>query len=161
MICAPLYVGDDMELAAEQHDGYRVSFRVMLEQLADKHVAACQILDIPMDKDRWPRSWSVDHRTLQACHDRLAGAWRYHVSPPEPPLPMTELGPRTMAAWLDWLKLEVQNWGGEMTKLAITIIENQNQEAGYDAETRLEFEICARFHFVPWTRWPPLPPPRI
>ncbi len=119
--------------------------------------------------DHW-EGWEFverfDHRTLQLAHDLLAAVWRFryetklrqYESPLEEQKPLIERPrgdkPDFVGHWLKWLQGEVDSWihDAERVRLVVTILRNQNQPAGYKAETALHWDIMMGFSDVPWQR---------
>ena len=54
-----------------------------------------------------------------------------------------------------WLRDEVRSWSGAvwLVSRVMTIMANQNVEAGYEAEDRLAEALYERFADVPWSGW--------
>lgn len=59
-----------------------------------------------------------------------------------------------MENWLSWLMMEMQKWKSEepdFVRNMVIILQNQNEEVGYDAEDYLNYYLYERFSDIPWT----------
>ena len=166
MIIAAKFQGDDRDLARLQHQVYGEALGIIVRRCNRFARVAISILGGNSTHPKWESVDRIDHRTLQTAHDLLAAAWRFETSPPQKRLPMPEgrsnpeFEPDTPEGrWLQWLNSEVASWVDEdkchdgplMIRLVLQILANQNQPAGYEAETRLAELIYNRFEHIDWT----------
>ena len=154
MIVAPRFAGDDgISLAKAQHDVYGDALAILIEECNRFARFAKTLLD-DTEHDDWGRieSGNCDHRTLQAAHDLLAAAWRYGVPQPILPLAKTTNDPSIETRWLNWLRRELSRWieYPHLVRSVHLILTNQNNQAGYAAESRLCLDIMERFGWIPW-----------
>lgn len=153
MIVSDRFNCDDMALPWAQHDVHGDALGIILGGCRSHFVNACRIVADEAALDRWhPDKSNVDHRTMQDAHDLLAAAWRFRVRPPQPSLLELESDPSEMGAWLQWLRTEVAGWNAhpDLVRLVLTIVTDQNADAGYAAEDELTSLLRARFCVVPW-----------
>lgn len=157
MIVGKYFEGDnDEDLAWKQHDVYGRALWTITETCNGLTRFSRNLLD-----DRSPSLWGTisryDHRTLQLPHDLLAAAWRYRIDARQGKFPFD---PQFLSDdepiethWLTWLRSEVESWwkSALLVKQVQIILENQNSDAGYKAESRLAYELLNRFSDVPWT----------
>lgn len=157
MIVARYFEGDDDDdLAWRQHDVYPRALRSITDTCNGLTRFSRSLLG-----DKSPSLWGTisryDHRTLQLHHDLLAAAWRYRIDSRQGKFPFD---PQFLTVdeplethWLTWLRLEVESWWKDflLVQQVQIILENQNSDAGYKAETRLASELLRRFSDVPWT----------
>lgn len=61
--------------------------------------------------------------------------------------------PDFIGHWLRWLQKEVQSWdhSPHLVRHVLQILQNQNQQEGYQAEAALSSDLIDRFDDVPWT----------
>ena len=146
MIVGSCFEGDPTELARAQHDVYHEALRVIVSSVYTHARRAAEILDLPADHEP---AEARDHRTMQVAHDILAAEWRFQTELSD----MFGAKPRqSMYEWLEWLRFECDSWHQtpEIVRLFLMVFENQNNEAGYDAEDALSRQLLRRFHAVPW-----------
>ena len=157
MIVACFFDGDDdQQTAWEQHGVYVDALQLIVGGCRAHVTFATTLLDLPWPKC-WPASGSFDHRTLQRAHDLLAAAWRFRTDVAQPPLPFDgrpASADDRMGAWLDWLRADLSAWQQQprLIALVMTILAEQNTEAGYLAEDELAASLQRRFDDVPWCR---------
>jgi hypothetical protein len=151
---------DDTEAAWKQHDVYGEALGAIIRTSNRLALFAKSLLD---DKSHpnWGTIETCDHRTLQGAHDLLAAAWRFRHNFRQSELPL-ERSPELLVPhtpenlWLWWLRDEIEKWvwQPELVRDVQQILANQNQPAGYAAESRLCLALLDRFHDVPWnSRW--------
>ena len=156
MIVGLMFEGDDRRLIKLQAEHYRESLTVLINTVAKCYRAACQIASINIPENEWPTEWGIDLRTIQMAHDRLAAIWRHGVSNPEPALPLANATlpiPGELAAWLNWLRVEIERWvisDPELIRLCVCIFQNQNSDAGYAAETALHGLLGGQHGNIRW-----------
>jgi len=157
MIVGKYFEGDeDDDLAWKQHDVYLRALRTITETCNGLTRFSRNLLG-----DTSPSLWGTishyDHRTLQLPHDLLAAAWRYRIDARQGKFPFD---PQFLTVdepiethWLTWLRVEVESWWKDfiLVQQVQIILENQNSDAGYKAESRLAYELLSRFSDVPWT----------
>lgn len=156
MIDGGRYAGDDKELMKLQFDHYWDALRVLSRTVAKCYFNACTISGLPVPETGWPLAEGVDHRTIQTAHDIIAAAWRHHVSPPEPGYDFesdlsTEC--RDLWSWLNWLSAEIRTWALErpdLIVLFVCVLQNQNNEAGYQAEETLCGYLRGHYSHIEW-----------
>lgn len=153
MIVGEFFDGDiDKEVAWKQHDVYGSALRTIIDACCGYALFARDLLN-DQGHEEWGTIRKCDHRTLQGSHDLLAAAWRFRHDLRQPELPLANarsVNPELM--WLDWLRDELVDWRNhpELVKSVLTILSNQNQPAGYLAESQLRLDLLGRFHEVPW-----------
>ncbi len=144
----------DDALKWKQHDVYADALRIIVGTCREHVAFATSLRQVG-----WPEQWQTelhfDHRTLQDAHDILAAAWRHATSPAQTVLPLDGPPPRVTdraTNWLEWLRAEVRSWRDEprLVALVLSILANQNQPAGYQADEELSERLCQRFPTVPW-----------
>lgn len=139
-----------------QFDHYWDAIRVMNIAVAESYCNACEISGVAVPDSGWPTDGVVDHRMIQSAHDLAATAWRHFVNPPEPAYVFTAppvAGDRDVAAWLSWLRAEIRGWAMErpdLIALCVRIFQNQNVDAGYEAEDRLRGYLRGRYQHISW-----------
>lgn len=159
MIVGSYFDGDeDMKTAWTQHNVYSDALRAITGECRSlvffAHYVAGTGKEIPR-----PDEITFDHRTLQSAHDILAAVWRHDNDLMQLELPFEnpkrdmfggEITP--IMRWLWWLRDEVRSWIDEpqLVRAVWTIIENQNNERGYEAEDVLKAALLYRFSRVPW-----------
>ena len=159
MIVGTYFDGDgdsDSHVQWLQHDVYGEALGIISRTCQEHMRTAHALLD---NWEGWELIESLDHRTLQDAHDLLAAVWRFRYemelrqieSSFEKP---TKDEPNFVGHWLSWLKEEVESWihDPERVRLVVTILRNQNQPAGYKAETALQWDIMTVCDDVPWKR---------
>ncbi|MEQ8652020.1 MAG: hypothetical protein RIC87_06110 [Kiloniellales bacterium] len=152
MIVGTYFDGDDdMELAWKQHDVYGQALGIVVGTCNRFALFAVALLGDSGHKE-WGRIEGCDHRTLQGAHDLLAAAWRFREGSRQGELPLVEDAFLDEARWLDWLRTELSTWIDEprMVRSVQLILSNQNEPAGYEAETSLCLALLDRFSDVPW-----------
>lgn len=155
MIVSDQFEGDNLSLASEQHDAYHEALGIIVGGCRTHFERACLIVGVPLERSRWPVRDSIDHRTVQVAHDILAGAWRHHVCPPEPPLSLKpSRRTATRSDWLQWLRETVDGWieWPDIVATFVTIFGEQNTDRGYEAEERLARLLRRRYPDIQW-RW--------
>ena len=166
MIVGTCFDGDgdvDTRIQWLQHDVYSEALGIISRTCQEHMRTAHAMLDY---WDGWEFIERFDHRTLQHAHDLLAAVWRFRYEtkhrqyelPFEEQKPLFE-GPRGdkpdfAGRWLTWLQEQVDSWihDPERVLLVVTILRNQNQPAGYKAETALHWNIMMGCSDVPWKR---------
>lgn len=155
MIVAPFFEDDwNQALRWIQHDAYDDALRIIVGTCREHVASAMSLLQVGWPK-QWPTELRFDHRTIQGAHDILAAAWRHSTTPAQTVLPLSAPpAPVADAAidWLKWLRAEIRSWREEprLVALVFTILANQNQPAGYQAEEELSEHLRYRFAAVPW-----------
>ena len=146
---------DDMHIQWLQHDVYGQALAIIADTCQRyEHFARAVLGD---DQGGWEPIRSFDHRTLQHAHDILAAAWRFkHVLRlRQMKLPVdrkNEGEPAFINHWLTWLQEEVDSWiaAPYRVRLVVKILANQNEPAGYKAETDLSWDLLMGYYDVPW-----------
>ena len=172
MLVFPWFDGDDDdEVAWKQHDVYRDALGIIVRKCNQFALRTRGLLDDTAHPD-WGAVERFDHRTLQTAHDLVAAVWRFRhdarqfellVDVPRPRLgrPLVDLeSPATPrdpldevpGRWLDWLRGEVDDWlhSSHLVRSVQLVLANQNEPAGYVAESQLELDLLDRFEDVPW-----------
>ena len=151
MIVGGRYPGDSVELSNRQQDVYHHALRKMIDGCRKQYAGPYSLAGIERPTQS---NGDVDHRTIQQAHDILAAAWRFVANPLEPTFGFkrSDAADISMSGWLIWLEQEIASWASDADLVPTfrTILENQNEEAGYAAERRLAELLYARFHRVPW-----------
>lgn len=155
MIVGNYFDGDeDRTTAWAQHDVYGKALDIIVTGCREHVTFAIDLLGL-----QWPKQWTTDfrydHRTLQGAHDLLAAAWRFRTNSIQPVLPFggeDQGHEQQMGAWLSWLRSEVSSWRHQLRLIALvmTILAEQNNELGYQAEDELAERLKLRFDDVPW-----------
>ena len=172
MLVFPWFDGDDDdEVAWKQHDVYRDALGIIVRKCNLFALRARALLDDTAHPD-WGTVERFDHRTLQAAHDVLAAVWRFRhdarqfelsgdVLHPRRDRPLVDLEPsvepqdplvEVPGRWLDWLRGEVDGWlhSPHLVRSVQLVLANQNEPAGYVAESQLTLDLLDRFEDVPW-----------
>ena len=70
----------------------------------------------------------------------------------EDPVKPHDLFAEVPGRWLDWLREEVEGWlhSPHLVRWVQLVLANQNEPAGYVAESQLELDLLGRFEDVPW-----------
>jgi hypothetical protein len=157
MIDGKFFEGDeDISIRSRQHDVYDQALTIIVESCVRKTSFARQLFgDEYRTESR--SEYKLDHRTLQMAHDLLAAAWR---SKNDVRQQMLALEPRNGVAdtdiglWLNWLRSEMTSWMDHphLVRSVMTILANQNQPSGYQAEALLSLNLVQKFNDVPWKR---------
>jgi len=160
MIVGYYFDGDNGDhVQWQQHDVYRDACRIIILGCYDHVKTATVLLSCPWPSEWLPNVECYDHRTIPVSHDLLAAVWRYKTNCGEPDLfwrhnaLFTRGWPyQAMDGWLYWLRDEIKSWSEEpeLIRAVMTIIANQNNEVGYEAEERLARLLRQRFSSVPW-----------
>jgi hypothetical protein len=152
MIVGDYFDGDDDTTTAwAQHDVYGEALDIIVKRCRE-HVTFAPGLQWP---NRCATDFRYDHRTLQVAHDLLAAAWRFRANSVRPALPCggkDQGREQRMGAWLSWLRSEVCSWQRQprLILLVMTILAEQHNEPGYQAEDELAERLKLRFDDVPW-----------
>lgn len=157
MLFQPMFRGDDdAATIREQHD-VRHKAIAKLPFYCRRHFrAAAAMLGQPVP-DRWCELDEVVPHGLQRPHDILAAAWRFRTQPRQLRLPLEGHSETTFARlnrWFIWLHNELESWREEphLVQPVMTILVQQNTEAGQFAERLLTERLLWRFADVPWRR---------
>ena len=162
---------DDEEVAWKQHDVYSDALGIIVRTCNLFALRARALLD-DTDHPDWGTVETFDHRTLQRAIDLLAAVWRFRhdarqfelsvdVRHPrwrrplvdrEAPVKPHDLLAEVPGRWLDWLREEVDGWlhSPHLVRSVQLVVANQNEPAGYVAESQLELDLLGRFEDVPW-----------
>ena len=149
------YRGDTDSVAMwEQHDVYVRALRVIVDGGVTHMIRAARLLGQSVPA-RWLMPTDLDHRTVQEAHDILAAAWRWQSDCRQLRLPFRDERLRPVPvpqAWLAWLRAEVERWVDEpaIVQSLMLVLAQQNTDAGYRGEQRLETLLKLRFCDVPW-----------
>lgn len=134
MIVGTYFDGDDnKDIKAQQHDCYGETLRIIQRGCIEEYTKANFALGddgVFSKEDSKKLDNGCDHRTLQAGHDFLAAYWRW----------TTMSSKQDRIDWLIWLDKEAKSWqrkAPDISDSIITILLNQNTEAGYKAEDQL------------------------
>ena len=144
-----------MKVARKQHDVYYAALEIIVST-CNRHIVCARSLLGASGHPNWGKVESYDHRTLQFAHDLLAAVWRsQNDSRQQSLLPgdnqsLDDVQP----LWLSWLREEIVGWSAlpHLVRSVQLILTNQNEQPGYEAETRLCLDIVDRFPDVPWER---------
>lgn len=156
MILGASYAGDDEELMKLQFGHYWDALPVLIDTISKSYRNACAISGTVVPECGWPAEGGVDHRTIQGAHDVLAARWRHVVSPPEPSYSfgsVTSPARPELTDWLNWLRAEIRSWAvdsPELISLCVRIFQNQNTDAGYEAERQLQALLRGRYSEIVW-----------
>ena len=159
---------DDEEVALKQHDVYGEALFIIVRTCNLFALRARTILE-DTDHPDWGTVEKFDHRTLQGAHDILAAVWRFRhdvrqfelfvemrwgwpLIDPGTPVEPHDLLAEVPGRWLAWLREEVEGWSAlpHLVRLVQLILANQNEPAGYRAESQLSVHLFDQFEDVPW-----------
>ena len=148
------FTGDtNRRVAWKQHDVYHEALWIIVT-LCNRYTNFARLLLDDVDHPRWGTVDRFDHRTLQSAHDLLAAAWRFRSDFGQARLPLDGKNPldEVQTLWLEWLRHEVTEWSSlsHLVRSVQLILTNQNEPAGYAAESKLCIHILDRFSDVPW-----------
>ena len=153
MWIVPIFDGDDMKVAGQQHDVYSEALWIIVRQCNLHAEFARRVLD-DADHPEWGTVESFDHRTLQHAHDLLAAVWRFRNDFQQAVLPFVDKKSldEVQTLWLDWLRNEIAKWiyYPHLVRSVQLILTNQNELAGDMAESQLCCDIIEKFPDVQW-----------
>lgn len=162
---------DDAEVALKQHDVCGVALGIIV-RTCNLFALRARALLADTDHPDWGTVDKFGHRTLQGAHDLLAAVWRFRhdakqfqlfvevrhprwgrplIDPGTPVRPHDPLA-QVPARWLNWLCEEVEGWMylPHLVRSVQLVLANQNEPAGYVAESKLSIDLLDRFEDVPW-----------
>ncbi len=142
MIISAKFDGDnDLDFIRQQHDAYSTAIGLIVYKCFDYFERSAEVtkqIDQDIIQRISQRRNGFDHRTIQNCHDLMAGYWRWKFKRQEPYL--EGMASVTVKDWLDWIPKEIDDWFWSDPSIigCVTYAASfQNEDQGYKAEENL------------------------